>query len=330
MNFCPALQETERKPEDILYKEHRVTNFELLLKNREERNKLIRKIIPIFLLAIAMCCSLCGHTAFAALDTVTADIGIDENKYNDTTQIHKNIIVGNEEVSYDSSVNYMSLMIRYAGIGDMDSLEAAIIARNAKIVGQGLDYKQITLEDFLDNYEQYAGFSLNTDYLILMKKYCVNGDIAKGKDAESKRNLKIDTLGFNYTKINFNDLYLLSKIITAEAGSHWLSMDWKMMVGEVLLNRVSSPEFPNTIEECVYQKGQYYSRSNRYFANLLPYKDCVDAAARLLSGERIINDGSVVFQANFRQGSGTYLRLYDKRLGYTYLCYSNYPELYES
>lgn len=122
---------------------------------------------------------------------------------------------------------------------------------------------------------------------------------------------------------------LLSKIITAEAGSYWLSTEWKMMVGEVLLNRVASVEFPNTIEECIYQDGQYYSRNDKDFADLLPYEDCVMIAIRLLSGERIINDGSVVFQANFPQGSGTYLKLYDKKLGYTYLCYSSYPELYE-
>lgn len=103
-----------------------------------------------------------------------------------------------------------------------------------------------------------------------------------------------------------------------------------MMVGEVLLNRVASVEFPNTIEECIYQEGQYYSRNDKDFANLLPYEDCVMIAIRLLSCERIINDGSVVFQANFPQGSGTYLKLYDEKLGYTYLCYSSYPELYES
>lgn len=212
----------------------------------------------------------------------------------------------------------------------MDALGAAVTARNEKIANQQLGYEQLSVDEFLNNYESYAGFSLDTDYMSQMVSCCLSGDVAGGLEAERLRNLKIDTLNLDVTKVSFNDLYLLSKIITSEAGSNWLSMEWKMMVGEVLLNRVASPEFPDSIEECIYQTGQYYSRGNQYFANLLPYEDCVEAALRLLNGERIINDGSVVFQANFRQGSGTYLKLYDQQLGYTYLCYSSYPELYES
>ena len=37
---------------------------------------------------------------------------------------------------------------------------------------------------------------------------------------------------------------------------------------------------------------------------------------------------AVVFQANFPQGSGTYLHLRDKILGSTYLCLSSHPKLY--
>ena len=44
---------------------------------------------------------------------------------------------------------------------------------------------------------------------------------------------------------------------STEAGSAWLSMEWKMAVGEVLLNRVASPEFPDTLAGCAFQPGQY-------------------------------------------------------------------------
>lgn len=197
-----------------------------------------------------------------------------------------------------------------------------------------LEYKTGYMTDIAlcepDENVDTLGFSLDTDYMESMISCCLSGDFYGGLQAEQERNKKIDALNLDDTKISFNDLMLLSKIITAEAGSSWLSMEWKMMVGEVLLNRVASPEFPNSIEECIYQNGQYYSAGSSYFESLIPFEDCVYAAARLLSGERIINDGSVVFQANFKQGSGTYIKLYDERLGYTYLCYSNYPELYES
>lgn len=167
----------------------------------------------------------------------------------------------------------------------------------------------------------------NTDYMAIMCECCLTGDVEAGREAETARNNKIDAYNLCDPKINFDDLLELSKVITSEAGSDWLPMEWKMMVGEVVLNRVASVEFPNTVLEVIHQRGQYSGADGLKY--LTPYESCVEAAARLMSGERLINDISVVFQSNHRQGSGTYLELYDSYLGYTYLCYSNHPEYYE-
>ncbi len=124
-----------------------------------------------------------------------------------------------------------------------------------------------------------------------------------------------------------SDLMLLAKVIYAEAGSEFLSDEWKMCVGEVVLNRVASPEFPNTIYDVVYQQGQYQGARSGYIASLTPSERCIDIAKRLLNGERIM-EPSVVFQANFKQGSGVYKSLYDSNLGWTYFCYSTNMSLY--
>lgn len=167
----------------------------------------------------------------------------------------------------------------------------------------------------------------NTNYSEIMIISAINGDTVTGLEAEQNRNAKIDKQGLSYSKIKFNDLFLVSKIMTAEAGSYWLSDEWKMAVGEVLLNRVASPEFPNTIEECLYQSGQYYPKSSSYFKKLLPWERETRLAWRLLEGERHL-ESSVVFQANFTQGSGTFKSFYDRHLGWSYFCYSARPELY--
>lgn len=174
--------------------------------------------------------------------------------------------------------------------------------------------------------ENQSAAEEETDYLSIMKSCCLTGDVEMGRKAEQDRNQKIEKYSLDVPKISFDDLYELSKVITSEAGSDWLSMEWKMMVGEVVLNRVASTEFPDSIQEVIYQKGQYSGSSRLKY--LTPYESCVDAAARLLGGERVINEPSVVFQSNFRQGSGTHTELYDSVLGYTYFCYSNHPEYY--
>ena len=129
-------------------------------------------------------------------------------------------------------------------------------------------------------------------------------------------------------KVFFEDLLELSKILTDECGDERLPFEWKLAVGEVVINRADSPEFPDTIKEVIHAEGQYANANTDYFKNLTPFESCVEAAARLLSGERVLNEPSVVFQSGGVQGSGVYLELYSSYYGYTYLCYSSYPELY--
>ena len=101
-----------------------------------------------------------------------------------------------------------------------------------------------------------------------------------------------------------------------------------MAVGEVLLNRVASPEFPDTLAGCAFQPGQYTAADEDWFEVLLPFRDCVEAAFRLLSGERVLNDPTVVFQSGGKQGSGVALELKDSVYGSVYFCYTSHPELY--
>ena len=174
-----------------------------------------------------------------------------------------------------------------------------------------------------------AAYEPDTDYSQIMIEAAVSGDYVRGRQAELLRNEKIDATGSDAEKVSFDELMLLSKIMYAEAGSNWLSDEWKMCVGEVVLNRAASPEFPNTIAGVLAQPGQYYGPNSRYFNNLRPSERCASLALRLMNGERVMNDPSVVFQANFRQGSGTHTACYDRYLGWTYFCISSRPELYK-
>ena len=163
-------------------------------------------------------------------------------------------------------------------------------------------------------------------YLDVMVKAAVDGDVPAGRQAEQYRNEIIDQNGSGEGKISFDDLYLLAKLICAEAGSDWLSDDFRLCVGEVVLNRVESPEFPDSISDVVYQKGQYASAGTAAFAGLVPSQACVDVALRLMQGERQMAP-SVVFQSDHEQGE--IFSIYtDRRLGTTFFCVSPNQELY--
>ena len=172
-----------------------------------------------------------------------------------------------------------------------------------------------------------AAYDPEADYMEQMIQSVMDGDTAAGIAAEQARNEKIRQQDLSYPCIAFDDLLLLSRVIYREAGSNWLSEEWKMSVGEVVLNRVASPEFPDTVREVVMQPGQYGGLCSD-FRSLKPSRECVEIAVRLLSGERILNAPSVVFQSNDCLGGGIFQKLIDRELGVTYLCYSSHPELY--
>lgn len=173
-------------------------------------------------------------------------------------------------------------------------------------------------------------FEEERDYMAEMLRCVMAGETGNGMAAAQSRREKIESLGLGYIHVDYGELEMLSKLIEIEAGSLWLPMEWKMAVGEVVLNRMASPEFPDSMREVIEQPGQYYGRGSALFASTLPSEASALAAKRLLEGERVLCAPGVVFQANFPLGSGVHLTLHDSRLGYTYLCYSENPELYLS
>ena len=82
----------------------------------------------------------------------------------------------------------------------------------------------------------------------------------------------------NYTS---SDLYLLAKCIYAEARGE--SYTGQVAVGAVILNRVASSKFPNTISGVIYQKNAFTAVSDGQI-NLSPDKTAMNAATDALNG----------------------------------------------
>ena len=72
-----------------------------------------------------------------------------------------------------------------------------------------------------------------------------------------------------------DDAYRLAKIAMAEAESE--DTEGKALVMLVVLNRVWDDEFPDTIEEVIFQKGQFSPISNGRYNRVEPNRDCYEA-----------------------------------------------------
>lgn len=95
-----------------------------------------------------------------------------------------------------------------------------------------------------------------------------------------------------------NDLYILSHLISGEAGGE--SDACQIAVGSVVLNRVNSSRFPNTIKDVVYAPNQYACTWDGNF-DRQPDARAIKNAQHLLENGSQIPSG-VVFQAQFVQG----------------------------
>ena len=82
----------------------------------------------------------------------------------------------------------------------------------------------------------------------------------------------------NYTS---SDLYLLAKCIYAESRGE--SYTGQVAVGAVILNRVASSQFPNTISGVIYQRHAFTAVSDGQI-NLEPDKTAMNAASDAMNG----------------------------------------------
>ena len=112
------------------------------------------------------------------------------------------------------------------------------------------------------------------------------------------------------TKYTEYDYELLARVIEAEAGGE--SDYHKLCVGTVVMNRVASDKYPDTIEGVIYQPGQYQCVTNSHI-NKEPSESSYKAAEHILDGRRMFRN-SVVYQAEFIQGKVV------EKVGNTYFC----------
>lgn len=83
------------------------------------------------------------------------------------------------------------------------------------------------------------------------------------------------------------DLFWLSRIINAEARGE--SFIGKLAVGTVVMNRVASSRYPNTVYSVVFDRGQF-TPAMTGSVNMAPCEDAVIAARIVLDGYRISDD----------------------------------------
>ena len=102
------------------------------------------------------------------------------------------------------------------------------------------------------------------------------------------------------------DVRLLAALIYCEAGNQ--PYDGKVAVGAVVMNRIASSRFPNTLEGVIYQRGQFgpamTGKLGRVLASGKAPASCYQAAQDALNGVSPV--GNALFFNTGRPGSAGY------------------------
>lgn len=131
----------------------------------------------------------------------------------------------------------------------------------------------------------------NAEALALEYEKKLEEEAAARQLEEIKQLTKNDEV-INNTPVNYDtsDLAMMAAIIECEAGNQ--SYEGKLAVGSVIVNRINSPKFGNTLQAVLYAPSQFSPVASGRFAIVLARgadAECTKAAKEVLNGHITIN-----------------------------------------
>lgn len=121
-----------------------------------------------------------------------------------------------------------------------------------------------------------------------------------------------------YRFLEEDELEILQRIVEAEAGNE--DEDGKLLVANVVLNRVDSDRFPETVTEVVFQKSkgvtQFSPVASGRINTVEISEETIAAVERALAGEDI-SQGALYFAAR-KYASSSKMRWFDEKLTFLF------------
>ncbi len=149
-----------------------------------------------------------------------------------------------------------------------------------------------------------TAMGLDIDWIASRRLASVSGTYSAKPDAKPPVETP-ENNGSGNTGIDQDDLYWLARIISAESRGE--SMAGKIAVGTVVMNRVKSSMYPDTIYGVIFDRKhgvQFTPASNGTIYNE-PTAESVEAARRVLAGER--TDSRILFFVNEKLAPGNWV-----------------------
>lgn len=198
-------------------------------------------------------------------------------------------------------------MKKYIKNGIVGSMVATAIAVPSFLAIQQVEQNKRTVAEYEAIIDQHQA---ETDRLLKVVEESKEEVSAKARQIqelesenqslEGVRSTIIDNVGY-YPSIY--ERSLVEKLVECEAGIE--SMEGKIAVVNVILNRIKSEKFPDTISEVIYQQNQFEPISSGVIYEKIPSEETKEAVKRAFLGERVVGSDVIYFWASWLDKSNS-------------------------
>ena len=133
------------------------------------------------------------------------------------------------------------------------------------------------------------------------------------QEEEARRKAEEERRAARRIQVSDEDYQVMLRIVQAEAGI--CDEKGKILVADVIINRVLSDRFPDSVKSVVYQPSQFQPVSNGTINTVKVTAETIECVDRALAGEDYSN-GALYFMN--RRASGSAASWFDRRLTYLF------------
>ncbi len=190
-----------------------------------------------------------------------------------------------------------------SGIGGMGEAYAAEVPQTEELQAglKGVLHGAVTMEEYLEAAEEINMAGANEEILVGAVKANRQKAIRSALERGAKSAGNVSACATKLVRENqmpVSEYETLLRIVEAEATGE--DQEGKMLVANVILNRVADERFPNTIEEVVWQQvggsAQFQPTVDGRINSVVVSEDTVQAVDRVLAGEDD-SQGALFFMA---------------------------------
>lgn len=286
------IEEKFEREQKRIYSEFAMANVQQALNIRAQANEESEKVGLLY--------KDCGGTILERCD------GWTKIKSGDVTGWAKDeyLYFGSEaqEVAEDVGNWIVTIQVDAIRLRAEPSLDAEILGLMPH--DEDLEIIEVTNDEWVCVvYEEEQGY-VSADYIdvVFYIDTAESMEVIKAREREEAERKRKQNLGA--LPATADELQLLAALIYCEAGNQ--SYEGKVAVGAVVMNRVRSGAYPNTIHGVIYASGQFTPAMSGKVARIYEagniQAECVSAAQAALAGETTVGTATHFRRAGNREG----------------------------